>query len=67
MKTNWVKVSDSKVRQVWQCETCGKVAYTSPGDLAEVGTPICTGNDDPDYENICEGDDMVYVRTEIRK
>jgi hypothetical protein len=58
-KVKWVEIADSNVRHVWECPTCGTQATVSPTFYHEGGTPICTGN------GKCEGDDMIYIRTEI--
>lgn len=55
----WVEIDDKKVRHVWKCETCGKTVTVSPDFYASSGTPICSG------PKKCEGNDLVYVRTEI--
>jgi len=60
----WVTIDGAKVRHVWTCQTekkyCpngGNETFVGPGFYEENGTPVCSE---------C-GDDMMYLRTEIRK
>lgn len=54
---NWKTIPDDKVCLVWKSGDCGcgKTAEVPPTFFEENGTPLCD----------C-GDDMVYVRTEIK-
>lgn len=60
MQKKWTKIEDSKVQAVWKCPICGEVAVVEPTFYQGNGTPIC-GN----VGSECEGDDMIYVRTEV--
>lgn len=60
----WTRIADSKVRHIWEC-VCGNKAVVSPTFYAESGTPICLGSEGGTGVTECEGNDMIYVRTEI--
>jgi hypothetical protein len=65
--SKWVELDDKKVRHVWKCETCGKIVTVSPDFYASSGTPICSNRSPcPVRTRSCEGNDLVYVRTEYR-
>lgn len=61
-KPKWETVPDKDIRHVWaEPDDASKTVTVSPSFYEESGTPIC----DDDSET--PGDDMVYLRTEIRK
>lgn len=55
--TTWKTVDDAKVRHIWR-DSNGEEHAIPPTFYAELGTPI-------EGEEGNDGDDMVYVRTEI--
>lgn len=59
----WTKIADNKIQMVWKCKACGEVTVVPPTYYEESGTPCCSVLS----VDRCEGDDMVYVRTEILK
>lgn len=63
MPEKWEKISDVRVRHVWQCPECDKLTTVSPAFYEEAGTPFCTRIDRSTGMEC--GCDMVYVSTEI--
>lgn len=61
-KKVWTTISDSKVRHVWAWPDGTHETTVDPTFYADSGTPIC--GDDAEEAGF-EGDDMIYVRTEI--
>jgi hypothetical protein len=58
----WKTIKDDKVIHVWECLKCGEKAEVNPTFYEESGTPVCSGEKDRG----CDGDDMTYVKTQIR-
>lgn len=58
-KETWKTVSDSKVRHVWACPDGTGEITVDPTFYADSGTPIC--GEDTEFD----GEDMIYVRTEV--
>jgi hypothetical protein len=61
-KKKWVTIDGADVRHVWACQATdcphkGEDSTVGPGFYEENGTPVCGS---------C-GDDMKYLRTEIRR
>lgn len=56
----WVKVEDCDVRHIWANPDGTGEVEVSPDFYAHNGTPVC------DFESDFDGEDMIYVRTEIR-
>lgn len=56
----WVTIPDKNVRHIWANPDGTGEIRVSPSCYQDSGTPIC--DDDSGFE----GDDMTYVRTEIR-
>ena len=60
-QTTWKTIDDSKIRHIWSNpDGTGEIAI-SPSFYQENGTPICNGMN----SDFLEGEDMVYVRTEV--
>lgn len=55
----WKPIADSKVRHVWACPDGTGEITVDPTFYADSGTPIC--GEDTEFD----GEDMIYVRTEI--
>ena len=53
----YATVKDVDIQCVWECSECQEKAVVAPDWYQENGTPMC-----PEC-----GDDMDYIRTEIRK
>jgi hypothetical protein len=62
-KEEWKTIDDSKVRHVWSFPDGSNEITVDPSFYADSGTPICSG--DGAEEAGCDGEDMIYVRTEI--
>lgn len=58
-KPVWLKVDDDEVRHIWADPDGKHEVDIGPNFYAEAGVPICS--DDSEHD----GDDMVFVRTEI--
>jgi hypothetical protein len=56
----WVKIDDRNVRHIWANPDGTGEIEISPDWYAENGTPVCG------FDTDFDGEDMVYVRTEIR-
>jgi len=56
----WKTISDDKVRHVWANPDGTGEITVDPSFYAESGTPVC------DSDTEFEGEDMIYVRTEIK-
>lgn len=61
---SWKVIADNKVRHIWSWPDGSHETAIDPTFYAEAGTPVCSGDDAE--EAGCEGDDMVYVRTEVK-
>lgn len=53
----WKKISDEKVRTIWECPDCKDKAYVEPDWFQDNGTPMCGECDN----------DMDYLFTEIKE
>jgi hypothetical protein len=62
-KKTWTTIADSKVRHVWAWPDGSHEETVDPSFYADSGTPVC-GGDDADEAGF-DGEDMIYVRTEI--
>lgn len=62
-KPTWKRIDDSKIRHIWSWPDGSHETPIDPSFYADAGTPVCSG-DDAD-EAGCDGDDMIYLRTEI--
>lgn len=60
-KPTWTVIDDAKVRHIWANPDGSGEISIEPSWYADNGTPVCDSNSDFD------GDDMIYVRTEILK
>jgi hypothetical protein len=58
----WIKIEDTKIRNIWKCNTCGDKAKLSPTWYKDNGTPTCSNERCEDCTV-----DMVYSHTEILK
>jgi hypothetical protein len=56
---SWVKITDKEVRHIWANPDGTGEIDISPDWYADNGTPVC------DFDSDFDGEDMVYVRTEI--
>ncbi len=54
--TEWKKIDDTSVKNVWCCERCEIEISVDPGFYQENGNPMCSDCDD----------EMVYLHTMIR-
>jgi hypothetical protein len=59
----WREVQDSQVRHVWAFPDGTNETTVDPSFYAENGTPICAGEEAEELG--FDGDDMIYVRTEV--
>lgn len=57
----WLTVDDAEVRHIWAEPDGKREAKIAPTFYAESGVPICDDRDDTKHE----GEDMIYVRTEV--
>jgi hypothetical protein len=58
----WKTVSNKNVRHIWKRPSGeGEEVAVDPSFYGESGTPVC----DDSVDDGCEGDDMVYDRTEV--
>ena len=57
---DWKTVPDENVRHIWANPDGSDETTISPDWYADNGTPVC--GDDSDFD----GDDMIYVRTEVK-
>ena len=55
---SWIPINEDNVRHVWANPDGSGEITVSPDWYADNGTPVCC---DPDFD----GEDMLYVRTEI--
>ena len=60
METQWQKIADANVRHIWANPDGSGEIEISPEWYANNGTPVC------DFESNFEGEDMIYLRTEIK-
>ena len=66
-KMKWREVADRDVRLVWAVPGGGREITVSPTYFADCGCPVCGEDDVDSYGRSMDGEDMVYVRTEISK
>lgn len=55
----WLPIDDAEIRHIWEDPDGKNQIDVAPSSYADMGTPIC--GDDSEHD----GDDMVYVRTEV--
>lgn len=58
-KKKWTTISDKMVRHIWADPDGSNEVSVDPDYYGENGTPVCGHLSD------FEGEDMIYVRTEI--
>jgi hypothetical protein len=56
----WKTINDANIRHIWANPDGSGETAIEPSFYAESGTPVCDSDSDFD------GDDMIYVRTEIK-
>lgn len=59
----WKTIDDSQVRHIWAFPDGSNEQYIDLIDLAELGNPMCCG--DEAEELGFQDEEMIYVRTEI--
>lgn len=58
--SEWTTVKDDDVRHIWANPDGTDEVAISPDWYADNGTPVCG------FDSVFDGEDMVYIRTEIR-
>ena len=54
--SEWKEIEDKNVQMTWECPVCKESCRLNPNWYEENGTPMCS-----------EGEDMVYINTEIKQ
>lgn len=61
----WKTIDDDKIRHVWSTPDGKREITVEPSWYAENGTPVCSCEDEDENGHNFDGEDMIYIRTEI--
>lgn len=61
----WKTIEDNKIRHVWATPDGKREITVEPSWYQHNGTPVCDYDDQDADGNSFDGEDMIYIRTEI--